>query len=278
MIEASRTAHGILRHELGAVVYGEDGPALDDPAETFHEASKLSPSFAGEPGPGQALLAESEAFQRLLARPGKRYGHRPRVRLPPPCALTAPLETALVARRSGCDESAPVTSASLSTILRAAYGTTGAVDGIVRRTVPSAGALYPLELYVLIRDVPDQAAGCFHYDPYDHALEELACGPVASLEDALADPELARAPAFVVVAAMFWRSRVKYGLRGYRFALLEAGHAMQNALLAAAALGIAALPIGGYFDRRLERLLALDGVDEAVVYCASLGGVTGADP
>ena len=80
---------------------------------------------------------------------------------------------------------------------------------------------------------------------------------------------------FLIVAlalsAVFWRSRFKYGLRGYRFVLLEAGHAVQNLLLCAAGLGIAALPVGGYYDRRLEALLDLDGVDEAVVYLVCLG-------
>jgi SagB-type dehydrogenase family enzyme len=70
---------------------------------------------------------------------------------------------------------------------------------------------------------------------------------------------------------MFWRTRFKYGLRGYRFALLEAGHLMQNVLLAAAALDLAAVPVGGFFDSRLERLLSIDGVNESALYCASIG-------
>ena len=76
----------------------------------------------------------------------------------------------------------------------------------------------------------------------------------------------------VVVTAMFWRSRFKYGARGYRFALLEAGHLAQNAVLASTALDLPALPLGGFYDRRLDRLVGADGLDEATVHAIVLGG------
>jgi SagB-type dehydrogenase family enzyme len=72
------------------------------------------------------------------------------------------------------------------------------------------------------------------------------------------------------VTAMFWRARFKYGLRGYRFALLEAGHVGQNFLLAATARDLAAVPVGGFFDRRVDELLGVDGVDESAVYAISV--------
>jgi SagB-type dehydrogenase family enzyme len=70
---------------------------------------------------------------------------------------------------------------------------------------------------------------------------------------------------------VFWRSRFKYGLRGYRFVLLEAGHAAQNALLAAAALALAAVPLGGFYDRRVDELIEADGVDESALYLVCVG-------
>ena len=73
------------------------------------------------------------------------------------------------------------------------------------------------------------------------------------------------------VTAVFFRSTFKYGDRGYRFVLLEAGHLAQNACLAAAALGLAAAPIGGYFDRDVDRQLRLDGLSESSVYALLLG-------
>jgi SagB-type dehydrogenase family enzyme len=75
----------------------------------------------------------------------------------------------------------------------------------------------------------------------------------------------------LVVSAMFWRSRFKYGQRGYRFTLLEAGHVVQNVLLAAEALELAAVPVGGFFDRKVAELLDIDGVNEAPLYVVPIG-------
>jgi SagB-type dehydrogenase family enzyme len=71
---------------------------------------------------------------------------------------------------------------------------------------------------------------------------------------------------------MVWRTRFKYGLRGYRFSLLEAGHLVQNVVLAATALGLPAVPLGGWYDRRLDELVGADGLDEASVYAVAVGG------
>ena len=70
----------------------------------------------------------------------------------------------------------------------------------------------------------------------------------------------------IFVAAVFGRTRFKYGVRGYRFALLEAGHVGQNVLLAATALGLGAVPLGGYYDRLTDEFLGLDGVNESTLY------------
>ncbi len=75
-----------------------------------------------------------------------------------------------------------------------------------------------------------------------------------------------------MVTAVFWRTRFKYGQRGYRFALLEAGHLIQNAVLAATQLDLPALPLGGFYDRRLDDVVGADGLDEASVHALVLGG------
>jgi SagB-type dehydrogenase family enzyme len=74
---------------------------------------------------------------------------------------------------------------------------------------------------------------------------------------------------------MFWRSRFKYGQRAYRFTLLEAGHVAQNALLAAAALGLAAVPLGGFYDRKVDAFLGVDGLQEAALYLLPVGSAAG---
>jgi SagB-type dehydrogenase family enzyme len=157
----------------------------------------------------------------------------------------------------------------LATLLAAAYGV--APDG--RRHVPSAGALYPLELYTVATDADGIDTGTYHYDPYVHRLERFRDN--ADLRPAIADGDLFdRTCCAVVLTAVFWRSRFKYGQRAYRFTLLESGHVAQNLLLAASALDVAALPLGGFYDARLDELLGLDGVDESSLYVVLLGGRT----
>jgi SagB-type dehydrogenase family enzyme len=76
----------------------------------------------------------------------------------------------------------------------------------------------------------------------------------------------------LLLLAVFGRTRFKYGLRGYRFSLLEAGHVVQNVVLAAAALGVRALPWGGFYDAQVDTVVDADGVEESVVYAVVLGG------
>ena len=76
----------------------------------------------------------------------------------------------------------------------------------------------------------------------------------------------------MVVTGVFWRSRFKYGPRGYRFTLLEAGHLVQNALLAATDLELAAMPVGGFHDVLLDRLVGANGLDEASLYAVAVSG------
>jgi SagB-type dehydrogenase family enzyme len=255
--------------EFASLVYGPGGVMLDDPAETFHEASSLYPDVA--PGRLQSLLElqASPALQQTVARAGYTRDHLPGIDLPPMALGHVALRDALVSRRSRTAQAAGSLSlTALGSLVGAAYRS---AEG--RRPVPSGGALYPLELYVVALHVDGVGAGIHHYSPYRHRLESLAAVDRADVARTLVEPELVdSAAALIVLTAMFWRSRFKYGLRGYRFALIEAGHVMQNLVLAAAALGIAARPLGGYYDRLLDGLVGADSLDEASVYALLLGG------
>ena len=255
--------------EFASLVYGPRGVTFDDPAETFHEASSLYPGVA----PGRLLslleLARSPALQETVARASYTREQLAGTELPPVALGRARLRDLLLARRSRTPpDCRSLSLTALASILGAAYR-----SGKGRRSVPSAGALYPLELYAIALDVERVEQGVHHYNPYRHRLEPLRAAERAAVAQALVEPELAEnAAALVVVTAMFWRSRFKYGLRGYRFALLEAGHVMQNAVLAAAAVGVPARPLGGYYDRLLDGLVGADSLDEASVYALLLGG------
>jgi SagB-type dehydrogenase family enzyme len=256
-------------------VYGRDGVSHADAAEEYHEASKLSAATADHRVRGGRLLEFSAEMRASAARAVKRYRHVPRIDLPPPRLPPATLADLIVRRRSRREFGPePVRLDHLGTLLSAAYGVTASLDpGQPVRAVPSGGALYPLELYVAASSVSGLEPGLYHFDPFRTALERLrAFDPRPALRPLSPYGELLTAAGAVVfVTAMFWRSRFKYGLRGYRFALLEAGHLGQNLLLAATALDLASLPVGGVYDRRVDEFLSVDGVNESVVYAFSLG-------
>jgi len=255
--------------EFASLVFGADGVALDDPAEIFHEASRLYPEVAPERLPAMLELARNPALQETVARASFTRGQLPTVDLPPVQLGSARLADAVAARRSaGPRPATALPLSALATLLGAAYRS---ADG--RRPTPSGGALYPLELYAVALDVAGLEPGVHHYDPYRHRLERIGVAARDDVARVLVDPELAAdAAAPLVVTGMFFRTRFKYGLRGYRFVLLEAGHVVQNALLAAAALGIPAVPLGGYYDRLLDGLVGADSLNEAAVYAVLLGG------
>jgi len=271
-------AQGSLTINVARLLYGRDGPDLLDPAEGFHEASKLYRCTIAREMMGTWLFAADEQVLRTQARAVKRHPHLPLIPLPAPELPATPLGGVLRARRS-CRAFAPLAPLSereLGAVLFAGYGLTSprpADQGFSFRATPSGGALYPLEFYLALGQSASIPPGLYHYDPSRHGLEVLGIpGIFEGLAGCLVQPEVAAgAAAVLVVTALFWRSRVKYGLRGYRFALLEAGHAAQNVLLTAEGLGLGAVPIGGFFDSEVERLLGIDGVNESALYAIALG-------
>jgi SagB-type dehydrogenase family enzyme len=218
-------------------------------------------------------------LQRAAVRSVRRHPYRPVLALPAPVWPDVSLGEAVRRRRSSADlGGADISLPELSLVLAAADGRTGEIEGpdgslLFARSAPSGGGLKPLELVVLPLRCASLEGAAHRYDPERHALERFpATVTPDELAEALYQPAIAATcGVFVAVVAVFARTRVKYGLRGYRFALLEAGHVVHGGLLAAAALGLTSLPIGGFVDRRLERLLGLDGVRESVVYSFAVG-------
>jgi SagB-type dehydrogenase family enzyme len=172
------------------------------------------------------------------------------------------LEEALARRRSIRDFSGePVTLRELSQLLWAAQGTT-TPEGA--RTSPSAGATYPLELYVAT------PSACHHYVAGGHRLERLGADDLrpSLAEAAYGQTAILEATVVIVVTAVLARTRARYGARASRYVSLEAGHVAQSILLQAAALGLGAVPIGAFDDDRLRRAL---GVASEPVYVVAIG-------
>jgi SagB-type dehydrogenase family enzyme len=253
-------------------VYGNDVDA-SDPAELLHEASKLWPATIGRQMAGVRELDADVALQASSMRSVRRNPALATVELPPAEAPSEPLADVLAGRRSVRQfAETPIALHDLAVLLRVAYGVTspGRVNRPALRAAPSAGALYPLELHVAAQRVEDLSAGVYHYDPLDDVLRRLADAPDAAALSPHAEI-VAGAAATVIVSAVFWRSRFKYGLRAYRFTLLEAGHVTQNALLAATALGLGSIVLGGFYDGRVDALLGHDGVNESALVLVCLG-------
>jgi len=177
----------------------------------------------------------------------------PIVQLPPPEQKgRMSLEEALARRRSVRQFTREALSQrELSQLLWAAQGITHP-DGL--RTAPSAGALYPLEIYVVT------ASGFYHYEPKGHRLIQLFDRDLrAAVRRAALDQEaITQAPAVFVIAAVYERTSRKYGTaRTPRYVHMEAGHAAENLLLEAVAVGLGGVPIGAFDDDALQKVLAL---------------------
>ena len=186
------------------------------------------------------------------------------------------LWTALATRRSERDYSdEPMTKAELSQLLWAAQGVTAQSGGYLLRTAPSAGALYPVETYVIVNNVADVARGVYHYDVRNHALELIKAVDFRSdvAQAALDQDMCAQAGAVFIWTAIFARSGWKYGQRAYRYVYLDAGHIAQNVALAAAALGLGSCQIGALFDDEVNTLIDVDGTEESTLYMTSVGHV-----
>lgn len=187
--------------------------------------------------------------------PGRAGADKPQVEaLPSPDRIgRAPLEALLQARLSVRSFTGnPLDRATLGQLLWAAGGTTRS-DRFAHRTTPSAGALYPLDLYVVMGE------GLARYDPAGHALVWLRNGDARAdlCEAALGQTWVARAPVVIVIAAEPQRTKVKYGERGDRYVVMESGCACQNLLLQAEALGLGGVPVGAFDDGRAAGVLGL---------------------
>lgn len=211
------------------------------------------------------------------------------VDLPEPSLADASLADAFHARRSvrEYDPDEPLTRQEVATLLGLGAGETGGLrDQAGRekglRSYPSPGGLYPVEVYPVVFDVDGLDAGVYYYNPGRHVLRLLDRtddGFVEEFADRANVPDDLVAwdtvSAVFLLMGSFWRVRAKYGPRGYRFALQETGHLAQNVLLAAAALGLGSVPLGGFDDDAVSDLLGANGVEEAVLYLLPVGNVEG---
>jgi len=180
------------------------------------------------------------------------------------------IEQSLLERRSiRRYTSEPVALQDLSQLLWAAQGIT---DPRGFRTAPSAGALYPLEVYVVAGGVQDLVSGIYKYKPDEHELTRLIDGDKRSeLADAALGQTFVKEGALAIIfTAVYERTTAKYGERGIRYAHIEVGHAAQNVLLQATGMGLGAVPVGAFHNKQVAKLLNLPD-NEHPLYIVPVG-------
>jgi SagB-type dehydrogenase family enzyme len=180
------------------------------------------------------------------------------------------LEKAMRERRSVRQyKDLPITLADLSQLLWAAQGISGAGG---KRTSPSAGARYPLEVHIVAGNVSGLPAGTYLYRPQYHGLLKTGDGDMRTElgRAALGQSPIKNAAAVLVISALYERTTVKYGERGIRYVHMEAGHAAQNVLLQAVSLDLGAVVIGAFQDEQVRRVLHLPE-GEQPLYLLPLG-------
>ncbi|MHC4657839.1 MAG: SagB/ThcOx family dehydrogenase [Planctomycetota bacterium] len=205
----------------------------------------------------------------------KEYPRKPKIELPTfepgePVSLDQALRTRKSIRNF---KQKPIGKDQLSYLLWASTGIQRIEVGYEFRTAPSAGALYPIETYVIVNNVKGVEMGLHHYSIRSHQLEQLEHGnfSTAIAEAALGQRMCAAAAAVFVWSALFERCKFKYGQRAYRYIYLDAGHIAENLALTAVSLNLGSCEIGALYDDQVNAILDIDGVGESVICMAVVG-------
>jgi SagB-type dehydrogenase family enzyme len=184
---------------------------------------------------------------------------------PPYIEIKMPLVDAIEKRRSvRAFESKKLSMGQISLLLWASQGMTDEATGF--RSVPSAGALYPLEVFFV------DSEGAYQYIAQGHHLIMISSDDLRTdvMEASLSQTFIADAPVAVIICAVYERTTAKYGERGKMYVHLEAGHACQNLLLTATALGLGAVPVGAFDEEAINKTLGLPK-DHTPLYIVPIG-------
>jgi len=219
----------------------------------------LALSFSAACGPTDIGKSPAEDSARIIL-PEPRYDS------------DVSVEEALLKRRSVRDyTSQALTLQEISQLLWAAQGIT---DPGGYRAAPSAGATYPLELYVVVGNVEGVTQGIYQYEPETHQMLKVVDGDKReALAVAAVDQEwVAQGAIDIVITAIYERTTGRYGQRGIRYVDMEAGHAAQNVYLQAVALNLGTVVIGAFHDNQVAEILKLSD-NETPLYIMPVGKI-----
>ncbi|MEB3765661.1 MAG: SagB/ThcOx family dehydrogenase [Desulfurococcales archaeon] len=223
-----------------------------DPSVFYHILSNLEPNYYGW------SVKVPHSFPKYY----KKYSNLETVNLPPPLESSGTDTLAAIRiRRSRRRYTGPLSLEELSTVLYYSIGVTGWTWwGGPKRAYPSAGALQPVEGYVVAGEVEDLEPGTYYYSPSDHKLKQIDRGDARDeLYKACLDQEhVKEAPASIIFTAYYPRTASRYQVRAYRYTLLDVGFAGENVYLVAEALGLATVAVGAFYDNEICRIIHVD--------------------
>jgi SagB-type dehydrogenase family enzyme len=234
---------------------------------------------SSEPKIGQRFQQETKYYRpSYRSKPPERAAeaiHPRKIPLPPPNLDDGPsLWKALLERRSIREYSSnPLSLKDLSNLLWATQGITEKAFAPWYRTAPSAGALHPIDTYLVVNRVEGMEPGIYFFEVVEFSLILKRAGDFSGpIAQAALNQEIAQSAAVVFVwVAVIQRSRQKYRQRAYRYIYLDCGHIAQNLYLAATALGLGCCGIAAIFDDEVNDLVGVDGLEETAIYLATLG-------
>ncbi len=194
------------------------------------------------------------------------------IKLPPPDTKgEISVKEAILKRRSVRDyEDDPLSLKEISQLLWAAQGVTSPETG--KRSAPSAGALYPLEVYLVVRKGEEIESGVYRYFPESHELAVVLKGDVSEdlARASLGQTFVAKAPINLVFAGVFSRTAARYGERGTQYVYMEAGHAAQNVCLQAESLKLGTVVVGAFNDEEVKETVKMSE-NETPLYVMPVG-------
>lgn len=191
----------------------------------------------------------------------------------PDLSGTMPIEQTLQKRRSIRSYSdKPLTIQEISQLAWSAQGISDERSGF--RTAPSAGATYPMEIYLLVTGLADVADGVYRYNNRKHTLEKKINGDMRQnlFEVSLRQPSITNAPVVMVITGVLERTEQRYGQRALRYVYMEAGHVAQNVYLQGVVLDVGTVVIGAFQDEGVSRVMELED-GEHPLYIMPLGKI-----
>lgn len=234
--------------------------------QAFYEAAKVRKAATGPTGDAETPITHVKVFH-------KQYPRFPRIALPE--ANDTGELAALMSRRATEREfsSTPLTLDQLAQVLHACHIVDNEREP-ERRTYPSAGARFPVEIYPIVFNVENLPLGCYHYDIAGDALEILWEKDLSSQTIEIVSPYVSQPAVALVFTTVIARAEVKHGARAYPFSLLEAGHMAQNVSLTCTKRGIGACPVGGFVNDTVAKIIDLTE-HEIPIYVYALGSLGG---